>query len=250
MEYNFNLEHPFYFTDSSYSEDTSTKYNIELPYVWHEVRRNDEWVFQYPIGKFIERQGWKIHISSEYNISHSLLEIVAKICHTMKIPFKHLSSEDEFIMRNSKLMNRGFSGKFITCYSNQSELKHLLNRFEDELIEFNSPYILNDKRLKKALVYLRYEVFRPTKSNENEVAIDELITGNKIIKDERLPQFKVPEGLSVPDFLDEWLNNKTEEDNQGEFPFVIESVIRFSNSGGLYNARLKDNDAKIILKEA
>ncbi|VKV66711.1 putative bacteriocin [Streptococcus pneumoniae] len=31
---------------------------------------NDEWVYQYPIGKFVERQGWKIHISSEYNSSH------------------------------------------------------------------------------------------------------------------------------------------------------------------------------------
>ena len=39
---------------------------------------NDEWVYQYPIGKFVERQGWKIHISSEYNSSHELLQDVAK----------------------------------------------------------------------------------------------------------------------------------------------------------------------------
>ena len=49
---------------------------------------NDEWVYQYPIGKFVERQGWKIHISSEYNSSHELLQDVAKFA--MKCEF-HLN---------------------------------------------------------------------------------------------------------------------------------------------------------------
>ncbi|MBZ4302355.1 hypothetical protein LAJ58_13565, partial [Streptococcus pneumoniae] len=94
---------------------------------------NDEWVYQYPIGKFVERQGWKIHISSEYNSSHELLQDVAKICHEMRIPFKHLSTEDKFIMRNGKLVSRGFSGKFITCYPNQNELESVLQRLESAL---------------------------------------------------------------------------------------------------------------------
>ncbi len=90
MDYNFNLEHPFFFTNNDYSTDTSIKYQVSLPFNWHEVMNNDEWVYQYPIGKFVERQGWKIHISSEYNSSHELLQDVAKICHEMRIPFKHL----------------------------------------------------------------------------------------------------------------------------------------------------------------
>ncbi|VOC37850.1 lantibiotic synthetase [Streptococcus pneumoniae] len=162
MDYNFNLEHPFFFTNNDYSTDTSIKYQVSLPFNWHEVMNNDEWVYQYPIGKFVERQGWKIHISSEYNSSHELLQDVAKICHEMRIPFKHLSTEDKFIMRNGKLVSRGFSGKFITCYPNQNELESVLQRLESALKQYNGPYILSDKRWDEAPIYLRYGVFRPS----------------------------------------------------------------------------------------
>lgn len=248
MDYNFNLEHPFFFTNNDYSTDTSIKYQVSLPFNWHEVMNNDEWVYQYPIGKFVERQGWKIHISSEYNSSHELLQDVAKICHEMRIPFKHLSTEDKFIMRNGKLVSRGFSGKFITCYPNQNELESVLQRLESALKQYNGPYILSDKRWDEAPIYLRYGVFRPSRDDEKKVAIDELIVGDEVVKDERLPVFKIPKGIVPPDFLNKWLDKKDKK--QGDFPFIIDNAIRFSNSGGIYNARLKEDGKKIILKEA
>ncbi|NMG88114.1 lanthionine synthetase, partial [Streptococcus pneumoniae] len=209
---------------------------------------NDEWVYQYPIGKFVERQGWKIHISSEYNSSHELLQDVAKICHEMRIPFKHLSTEDKFIMRNGKLVSRGFSGKFITCYPNQNELESVLQRLESALKQYNGPYILSDKRWDEAPIYLRYGVFRPSRDDEKKVVIDELIVGDEVVKDERLPVFKIPKGIVPPDFLNKWLDKKDKK--QGDFPFIIDNAIRFSNSSGIYNARLKEDGKKIILKEA
>lgn len=209
---------------------------------------NDEWVYQYPIGKFVERQGWKIHISSEYNSSHELLQDVAKICHEMRILFKHLSTEDKFIMRNGKLVSRGFSGKFITCYPNQNELESVLQRLESALKQYNGPYILSDKRWDEAPIYLRYGVFRPSRDDEKKVVIDELIVGDEVVKDERLPVFKIPKGIVPPDFLNKWLDKKDKK--QGDFPFIIDNAIRFSNSGGIYNARLKEDGKKIILKEA
>ncbi len=209
---------------------------------------NDEWVYQYPIGKFVERQGWKIHISSEYNSSHELLQDVAKICHEMRIPFKHLSTEDKFIMRNGKLVSRGFSGKFITCYPNQNELESVFQRLESALKQYNGPYILSDKRWDEAPIYLRYGVFRPSRDDEKKVVIDELIVGDEVVKDERLPVFKIPKGIVPPDFLNKWLDKKDKK--QGDFPFIIDNAIRFSNSSGIYNARLKEDGKKIILKEA
>ncbi|WP_445950440.1 class III lanthionine synthetase LanKC N-terminal domain-containing protein, partial [Streptococcus pneumoniae] len=237
-----------FFTNNDYSTDTSIKYQVSLPFNWHEVMNNDEWVYQYPIGKFVERQGWKIHISSEYNSSHELLQDVAKICHEMRIPFKHLSTEDKFIMRNGKLVSRGFSGKFITCYPNQNELESVLQRLESALKQYNGPYILSDKRWDEAPIYLRYGVFRPSRDDEKKVAIDELIVGDEVVKDERLPVFKIPKGIVPPDFLNKWLDKKDKK--QGDFPFIIDNAIRFSNSGGIYNARLKEDGKKIILKEA
>lgn len=248
MDYDFNLEHSFFFTNNDYTTDSSKKYQVNLPYDWHEVMNNDEWVYQYPIGKFIERQGWKIHISSDYENSHTLLKTTAMVCHEMRIPFKHLSTEDKFIIRNGKLISRGFSGKFITCYPNQNELKTVLEKLENKLKHYNGPYVLSDKRWKKAPIYLRYGVFRPSGNGEKNVGIDELIIGDTVIKDERLPQFKIPPGIVLPDYLKNWVEKKNEE--LEEFPFVVDSAIRFSNSGGIYNARLKKDNRKIILKEA
>lgn len=48
--------------------------------------------------------------------------------------------------------------------------------------------------------------------------------------------------------MNKWLDKKDKK--QGDFPFIIDNAIRFSNSGGIYNARLKEDGKKIILKEA
>nr|WP_228110911.1 ATP-binding cassette domain-containing protein [Streptococcus pneumoniae] len=151
-------------------------------------------------------------------------------------------------MRNGKLVSRGFSGKFITCYPNQNELESVLQRLESALKQYNGPYILSDKRWDEAPIYLRYGVFRPSRDDEKKVAIDELIVGDEVVKDERLPVFKIPKGIVPPDFLNKWLDKKDKK--QGDFPFIIDNAIRFSNSGGIYNARLKEDGKKIILKEA
>lgn len=37
--------------------------------------------------------------------------------------------------------------------------------------------------------------------------------------------------------MNKWLDKKDKK--QGDFPFIIDNAIRFSNSGGIYNARLK-----------
>ncbi|HGQ4185079.1 TPA: hypothetical protein ACL4MO_002002 [Streptococcus pneumoniae] len=151
-------------------------------------------------------------------------------------------------MRNGKLVSRGFSGKFITCYPNQNELESVLQRLESALKQYNGPYILSDKRWDEAPIYLRYGVFRSSRDDEKKVVIDELIVGDEVVKDERLPVFKIPKGIVPPDFLNKWLDKKDKK--QGDFPFIIDNAIRFSNSGGIYNARLKEDGKKIILKEA
>ncbi|HGQ5618695.1 TPA: hypothetical protein ACL22M_001997 [Streptococcus pneumoniae] len=105
MDYNFNLEHPFFFTNNDYSTDTSIKYQVSLPWL------------------------------------------------------------------------------------------------ESALKQYNGPYILSDKRWDEAPIYLRYGVFRPSRDDEKKVAIDELIVGDEVVKDERLPVFKIPKGIVPPDFL-------------------------------------------------
>lgn len=248
MQYNFNLEHPLFFTKNEDTIDSSPRYSVLLPYDWHEVSGDYEWVNQYPMDKYMERQGWKVHISAIFKQSHEVLEIVAEVCHNLEIPFKYLKTEKRFILRNNKLVDRGFSGKFITCYPNHDKLEVFLNILEKRLNGYSGPYILSDKRWKRGPIYLRYGVFRSANSEEPNLKIDELDVSGKITKDLREPRFIVPEGIEVPQFLKNWLNDSSEA--LEEFPFNIESAIRFSNCGGIYNAELRETGNKMILRES
>lgn len=98
MQYNFNLEHPLFFTKNEDTIDSSPRYSVLLPYDWHEVSGDYEWVNQYPMDKYMERQGWKVHISAIFKQSHEVLEIVAEVCHNLEIPFKYLKTEKRFII--------------------------------------------------------------------------------------------------------------------------------------------------------
>ncbi|EFY03243.1 lantibiotic synthetase protein [Streptococcus dysgalactiae subsp. dysgalactiae ATCC 27957] len=251
MQYDFSIQDPLFFTfNDDVLTDFSSKYSAPLPYDWHELSNNSEWVNQYPIGYSIDRQGWKVHISSDYKHSHEVLEIVSKVCHEFRVVFKYLKTEKVFILRNGKNIDRGYSGKFVTCYPNIEILEQFLIELESRLKGYSGPYILSDRRWKEAPIYLRYGVFRESIPEiEGNLKSDELLVAGKIIKDIRAPQFVLPEGIEVPDFLKEWLKDIREE-TSNEFPFSIESAIRFSNCGGIYNATLNSSNKKIILRES
>ncbi|WP_057491720.1 class III lanthionine synthetase LanKC [Streptococcus orisasini] len=248
MDYGFSMNDFLFYSKDRYNADISNKFSVALP-GWYEKATDSEWSYQYPIGQFMERQGWKVHVSASLEQAYDTLKQVSEICHKMDVPFKYLVSENVFIMRNGKQVDRGYSGKFITCYPNKSKLQEFLNSLEEALKYAKGPYILSDKRWKEGPIYIRYGVFRPSIVGEEEdVKIDELIVDGKKIKDERLPQFVIPEGVEIPKFLKSWLHD--ENNSEKELPFEILSVIRFSNSGGIYNARLKDNKKEMVLKEA
>ena len=251
MQYDFSLKDPLFFTltDDDLT-DFSSKYSAPLPYDWHELSNNSEWVNQYPIGFTTERQGWKVHISSDYKHSHEVLEVVSKVCHEFRVVFKYLKTEKVFVLRNGKNIDRGYSGKFITCYPNIESLEVFLKELERKLKGYTGPYILSDRRWKEAPIYLRYGVFRESIPElEGNLKSDELLVSGKIIKDIRSPKFIIPEGLEIPEFLEKWLKD-IKRDEKSEFPFTIESAIRFSNCGGIYNATLSSSNKKIILREA
>lgn len=251
MQYDFSIQDPLFFTfNDDDLMDFSSKYSAPLPYDWHETSNDSEWINQYPIGYSMERQGWKIHISSDYEHSHEVLEIVSKVCHEFGVVFKYLKTEKVFILRNGKNIDRGYSGKFITCYPNIEILEKFLIKLEELLKGYSGPYILSDRRWQEGPIYLRYGVFRESIPEiEGELKSDELLVSGKIIKDIRSPQFIIPKGVEIPEFLKVWLRN-LEKPSNSEFPFTIESAIRFSNCGGIYNAILNTSNQKIILRES
>lgn len=251
MKYDYSLRHPLFYICNNDSIDTSNRYSVSLPLDWYEIASDPEWVNQYPINGEIERQGWKVHISSDFKSSHEVLNIVAGLCHDENVAFKHLSTEDKFVLRNDKLIDRGYSGKFITCYPHEYQLENFLDKLESNLSGFNGPYILSDKRWKEAPIFLRYGVFREGNIDEPyaDLKIDELLVEGKVIRDSREPKFTRVEGLKNPKFIEEWLHSRNIESGS-ELPFKIDSAIRFSNCGGVYRARLSNENKKMILRES
>lgn len=247
--FNAYIEDPLFFRENNLSKDTSTTYSLPLPAGWHEIKSNKEWTTLLPLQKKIQRQGWKVHVSASLMDVEAILKKTAEVCFQNKVCFKHLATEKIFKIRNGKQINRGFSGKFITCYPDQAQLEMFLEALENKLSGFSGPYILSDKRWKKAPIYLRYGVFRDSYPDENmPTDSSKLKTSYGEVADQREAMFHLSEGIEVPKFLESWLHEEdTEEKNM---PFRIKSAIQFSNCGGIYHAVLGDSKNEIILKEA
>lgn len=241
---NICLDNPLFFIPIGDAIDNSRPFSLPLPPNWDEIR-GKEWTNLYPLNKQIQRQGWKVHISSELDTTEQVLLETAKVCFKYGVVFKHLTTMKAFKNRNGKLIPRAYSGKFITCYPTENILESFLNSLEDSLENYKGPYILSDKRWKDGPIYLRYGVFKSDGETPKMLLID-----NKMIEDERKAKFIIPKNIEIPLFLKEWIENDNHKIEK-ELPFRINSPIRFSNNGGIYRVLIGENfETKAILKEA
>lgn len=247
--FSFYNEDPLFFVPNDSLKDTSKKFIVSLPNGWHQTVKDDEWNCVILDQKKIQRQGWKVHVSASLEDAKQILKMTSDTCFQQNINFKYLRTEKKFKLRNGKHVNRGFSGKFITCYPDEQQLEKFLAILESKLFGLNGPYILSDKRWRKAPIYLRYGVFRETYPNEDFPSDSQMIkTTHGNIVDQRECFFSVPDGVKVPAFLSEWLDSDDEEIKA--LPFSINSALQFSNCGGLYEATMSGSSYKVILKEA
>ena len=226
----------------------------EIPDTYAVFKESDSvWKHYHVKDQVLPDQGWKIHVTSSLEDSQRLLNEVARLCIDKKIEFKHLKDRHSFIKMNSKNTNRASSGKFITIYPVNNEVfVELLETISFITKDFNKgPYILNDKRWKNSNVFYRYGGFKSIFNEHGEHCIrDE--EGN-LIKDQRTPFYQVPD--FVKDF-DNYLNSVNKSDNletEGENnleKYEIETALSYSNAGGVYLATRKNDNLKVIIKEA
>lgn len=201
----------------------------------------------------LPEQGWKIHVTSSLEDSKSVLKKVARLCIDKKIEFKHLKDKDSMIALNSKNANRASSGKFITIYPMNNEIfVELLDMISITLQDFKKgPYILSDKRWKNSNVFYRYGGFKSIINENGEYCIKD--NEGNLIEDQRNPFYHVPD--FVKDF-DDYLNTiniASDEEMTGDKRlelYNIEKVLSFSNAGGVYLATRKQDNLKVIIKEA
>lgn len=219
----------------------SQKYFVHVPDGWERALA-DEWSSYLPPQGIQDHQGWKIHISSTLKESHEVLQLVADISIKNFIPFKHLSTEERFFWRNSKICAREHAGKFITLYPSIYKIDKVLYELEEALHPFDGPYVLSDRRWKKAPVFLRFGVFSPILKN-GKVSTSFIDPDGNEVPDERSVKFIVPEWAPKTLEISRWLENYTKE--IFDIPFNIQSAIKFSNSGGVYKGQYKGKSSLI-----
>ncbi|REH99713.1 hypothetical protein DOS78_11545 [Staphylococcus felis] len=241
----------FYTNKNSLSENNS-EFEVRNLTDIYEIFKNETWTYYQNVREATPMQGWKIHISSDFEEATTVLEVVSNVAIKNGVSFKHLVNKKELLISNSKNQNRATSGKFVVLYpTTKEQFLKLLYILEEKLKGFKkAAYILSDRRWKNSNVYYRYGGFISIYDEKGNLCIKDK-EGN-LIKDERLPYYNVPD---IAKDFNEYLNsiNDVPEELESDSrlsQYDISEALSFSNSGGVYLATIKKDGKKVIIKEA
>ncbi|MGH3624711.1 MAG: class III lanthionine synthetase LanKC, partial [Sciscionella sp.] len=164
---------------------------------------------------------------------------------------KFLRNQPIVMMINSKSAFRGSSGKLVTIYpTDESQLELTLKELDETLTGTTGPYILSDLRYGDGPLFIRYGGFSERHclddSGERVLAITD--GDERLVPDRRDPTFSIPSWVTLPEFLRPHLDARNSVTTEG-LPYEIESVLQFSNGGGVYLGRDTRTDEQVVLKE-
>lgn len=212
---------------------------------------SDTWMYFAPRSRAVPAQGWKIHVSSRLADAERALAAVWEYCVPREIAFKFLRSEPVVVMLNSKAAFRGSSGKLVTIYPEDlDELELVLKELDEVLAGVAGPYILSDLRYGEGPLYVRYGGFAERHclagNGERVLALED--QDGRLVPDVRGPTFALPPWVSLPPFLEPHLAARNAVTTAG-LPYEIDSVLQFSNGGGVYLGRDRRTGERVVLKE-
>jgi predicted Ser/Thr protein kinase len=213
---------------------------------------SDTWMYYAPEAVSLPGQGWKIHVSSCLEDAERVIATVWNHCVPRGIAFKFLRSRSVVMMLNSKAAFRGSSGKLVTIYPpDANSLREILAELGEELREVRGPYILSDLRYGDGPLFVRYGGFveRHCLDERGERVLALENDRGELVPDVRGPVFSLPPWIPLPAFLEPHLAARNSVTTAG-LPYQVESVLQFSNGGGVYLARDVRTDAYVVLKEA
>ncbi|GAA2864256.1 class III lanthionine synthetase LanKC [Streptosporangium fragile] len=223
----------------------------DVPDGW-EHRATDTWLHYAPLSGRTPAQGWKIHVSACAEDAERAIAAVWDYCVPRGIAFKFLRSLPVMTMLNSKAAPRGSSGKLVTIYPvDDTQLELALKELDVLLAGVEGPYILSDLRYGQGPLFVRYGGFAGRRclgeNGEQVLAVED--GEGRLVPDVRGPAFSVPAWVTLPPFLEPHLAARNAVTTEG-LPYRIESVMQFSNGGGVYLAEDVRTGARVVLKEA
>ena len=245
-EYNESLEH--------YTPDAEHFYNRvreHLPRHW-QIDRGDIWFMCHHPGIVIPLQGWKIHVSTALEEATELLDIVAAyLASRNDTAFKFALDHHTLGLLMNKGWTRGASGKFVTIYpTSLTSFKDILQDLHERTAGRRGAYILSDRRYADSQVlYYRYGgmTLRSQMNLQGEQVPVLLSPDGSEVPDIRSPYFSVPDWTQDP-FPAEDNVEVANTLNNGQF--TIQSVLAFTNAGGVYKATQSSTGKTVLIKEA
>ncbi|MGH3793960.1 MAG: class III lanthionine synthetase LanKC [Pseudonocardiaceae bacterium] len=221
-----------------------------VPEEWDHVP-SDTWMFYAPQERSLPPQGWKIHVSSCLDDAERVVTSVWDYCVPRGIAFKFLRNRPVVMMLNSKAAFRGSSGKLLTIYpTDEGQLELVLKELDVILSGVAGPYILSDLRYGVGPLFVRYGGFAErhclSESGERVLALSD--GEGRLVPDVRGPTFALPPWVTLPGFLEPHLAARNSVTTTG-LPYQIESVLQFSNGGGVYLGRDLRTQERVVLKE-
>ncbi|MEO5877821.1 MAG: class III lanthionine synthetase LanKC [Streptosporangiaceae bacterium] len=227
---------------------------VSRPVPDHWIRHDsDSWMYCAPADlENLPDQGWKVHVSARLSDAERTLEIIWDYCTSRAIAFKYLRGEPVLVMHNSKSADRAYSGKLVTIYpQDEAQLELVLKELHELLRDVEGPYILSDLRYADGPLYVRYGGFteRHCLADNGERVLAIRRTDGELVPDLRTPSFATPSWVTLPAFLQTHLDTRNAVTTI-DLPYDIESVIQFSNGGGVYLGKDRRTGDQVVLKEA
>ncbi|MBB5870110.1 serine/threonine protein kinase [Allocatelliglobosispora scoriae] len=222
----------------------------DTPAGW-ERRDQDDWLVYAPTDLDLPLQGWKIHVSATLENADRVLEAIWDYCIPRGIEFKFLRSMQVLWLRSSKYAHRGYSGKLVTIYPpDEATCEKILVELGDLLEGEQGPYILSDLRWGSGPLYVRYGgfAFQYCVTESGQVVPGIADDTGQLVPDRRDPVFYIPPWVTVPDFLAPHLAARNAV-TVTDIPYRIDSVLHFSNGGGVYRGSDTRTGAEVVLKE-
>ncbi|WP_039638921.1 class III lanthionine synthetase LanKC [Streptomyces sp. 769] len=222
-----------------------------VPDGW-QAHRSGDWFHLAPDDSARPLQGWKVHVSATTDSAEKTATDVWDYCTPRGIPFKFVPSPRLLHLRNSKYAARNASGKFATLYpADEEQLRTVLTELHAIVGGRPGPYILTDLRWHEGPLYVRYGAFARRYCVDKHGTLVNAIEDDEghLVPDERRPVFQVPAWVALPAFLEPHLAARNAT-TVGELPYRIETVLHFSNGGGVYRGTDTRDGRQVVLKEA
>lgn len=220
-----------------------------------EMHSGGVWTYLEPHGWKGPRQGWKLHVSATLANANVVLRQVASVLLAEPAAFKFASDRQMLFMMLGKNWPREGGGKFITIYpADEEQFQRLVGALSAATAGQDGPYILSDRRVPESrILFYRY----------GQHVADEEVDA----QGHRPQQIRAPSGEAVSDRrrgyyqLPEWVEDpfgaasvrKVESDAPRvtlNGRYEVQSVLRYSNAGGIYKARDLETEETVIIREA